>query len=761
MAAAGRWKLEAEYHMDPTVPSMQEQPGQRGARRVLALAGLCAAGVLVLLYAAPMPPGWPAWILCAAEAVLAALFVVDRLRRLATAPDARAHVVHDWLDLLLTAGAAAAVIAGAIANDPAPGMLGMYVLVSRSWLAVSPRRRMVLLNVLLAATGLAAVGALLLEYGFHEPLPARREFLHTVQTAVVILFVLDRIVRLEGAADRRDYFRQNWVDFALLGAGLAAALAGPRFTAGAMSAGALYVIITQVYILISLIMRGVGVNLGFAGSGIHPTWLLIGSFLLLCLVGSGLLMLPAATPANAPVYYVDALFTSTSAVCVTGLAVRDTGTEFTPMGQAVILGLIQLGGLGITMFGTVLALMVGKGISLRGTEALGQMVGSENVGQLGRVVKFVVAVTLTFEAIGAAMLYPMFAAPQGPVVPSRGQAVWDGVFHSVSAFCNAGFGLYGNNLMQGVREGWETPLREHWQVLGVIAPLIVLGGLGFPVLQDCGRLIQHSVGKLMRRGGGTSGRANEAGSPRPRLSLHSKLVLWTSGVLIVAGAVLLLAVEPQGPAPSPERMALTGPGSDVRGDPTRWRNMPPWPRLREALFTSVTARTAGFNTIDMGEDLSDAGRLVVCLLMVIGGSPASTAGGMKTVTFAVLLIAAWSMVRQRDEAEAFRRSLPVLTIRRALTLGVLYLGMVGAVTLLLCVAMPGWDFLKLLFESCSACGTVGLSANVTPKLTLPGKLDIIAAMFLGRIGPLTLLLALAAKLRPVRYSYPSEAVVIG
>lgn len=738
---------------------MEDGRDRRG-QWVLAAGGLCAVGVLALIYAAGEEMGSLARRgVYVAEAVLAGLYAADRIRRLGAALDRREHVKREWLDLLVTALAAASVLAGIIYDSLLPGGLAMYLLVSRSWLAISPPRRTALLNVMLAATGLVAVGAMVLEYGFRDPLPVRLEVLHAVQAVVVILFVLDRIVRLESAADRRDYFRQNWVDFALLGAALAAVLAGPRFFAGAMSAGAVYVIITQVYILISLVMRGVGVNLSFAGSGIHPTWLLIGSFLFLCVAGSGLLMLPTASPANIPVYYTDALFTATSAVCVTGLAVRDTGTEFTTLGQAVILVLVQVGGLGITMFGTVLALMVGKGISLRGTEALGQMVGSENVGQLSRVVKFVVAVTLGFEALGAVLLYPMFAAPQGPHVPGPSEAAWQSIFTSVCAFCNAGFAMYGNNLMQGVREGWDTPLREHWQVLGVIGPLIVLGGLGFPVLQEAAAYVRDGVGRTIRRI--RVSRVGTYRSPQPRLSLHSKLVLSTSAILIVAGAVLLLAVEPQGPPPSPERMALTGAGSDVQADPARWRNMPWWPRVREAVFTSITARTAGFNTIDMADDLSDAGRLVLCLLMVIGGSPASTAGGMKTVTFAVLVITTWSMMRQRGEVEAFQRSILAPTLRRALTLGVLYLGLVGVVTLLLCVAMPGWDFLKLLFESCSACGTVGLSANVTSKLTLPGKLDIIAAMFIGRLGPLTLLLALAARVRAVRYAYPSETVVIG
>jgi trk system potassium uptake protein TrkH len=529
----------------------------------------------------------------------------------------------------------------------------------------------------------------------------------------------------------------------------------------------LYVVITQAYLLIVLVLRGVGVNLRMAGSGIAPPRLLVLSFALVCLAGAGLLMLPRATPVGVDALTpIDALFTSVSATCVTGLVVRDTGLEFDLFGQAVILVMIQLGGLGIMLFGTVLALLSGRVLGVRESVALGQAVGAETVGSLGRVARFIVAATLAAEAIGAALLYPVFAtlpdAAGQPLPP--GQAVWHSVFHSVSAFCNAGFSLYGRSLMHGVREGWPTAIRETYAVMGVIAPLIVLGGLGFPVLRDLGRLVRKLVLHLLRRVGKGRPRptsldpAGQASGVRLRLSLHSRMVLVTSAVLIVLGAAVLLMVEPTGGelrviGRVPHAAAGELPGGEGLG--TTWLT-----RVRAAVFQSITARTAGFNTIDMAE-LSAAGKLWMCALMTIGGSPASTAGGMKTMVVALLALTAWSSLRGRPAVEAFHRTVSHDLVRKAVTLAVLYLLLVLIVTLLLCVEMRGHDLVDLLFEACSACGTVGLSTGVTANLTFSSKIVIIAAMFVGRLGTLTMLLAFSRRMKPVEYAYPGEDVVIG
>ncbi|KKK46836.1 hypothetical protein LCGC14_3161260, partial [marine sediment metagenome] len=334
--------------------------------------------------------------------------------------------------------------------------------------------------VLLGVAAAAAVAVLVLAYGYREPQPVSPNILRIAGGVIVGFFALDRLLRLALAAHKLAYLRENAIDFILiLIAAIALVLA---FVSGysasyIVSAGALYVVITQVYLLIALVLRAASINLRFAGSGIPPAVLLVGSFLLLALVGSGLLMLPKASPEGAPLeHYPDALFTAVSATCVTGLIVKDTGTAFTPFGQGVILAMIQLGGLGIMLFGTVVAMAMGKGLSLRGSNVLRDMLSTHEIGHLRRTAVFVALATLVLEALGAALFYPMFAAGQtAEQAPDVARAVWDSCFHSISSFCNAGFSLYRQNMMTGVTDGWARPLRDHWQVLGVMAPLIVLG----------------------------------------------------------------------------------------------------------------------------------------------------------------------------------------------------------------------------------------------------------------------------------------------
>jgi trk system potassium uptake protein TrkH len=616
------------------------------------------------------------------------------------------------------------------------------------------------MNCVLAAASLAAVAALVLEYGFRvRPVPLA--VLRVVESAAVAVFVADRLLRLALSADRRAYLKHNWVDFALIAAAAAVLGVGFRLWGNVLSAGALYVIITQAYILVSLVIRGVNLNLRFADSGIHPTWMLVGSFALLCLVGSGLLMLPVAVhPGTQRWYYDDALFTAVSATCVTGLVVKNTGTHFTLFGQGVILVLIQLGGLGIMMFGTFLAVLVGRGLSVRTSTSIGQMLATERVGELARTLKFVALVTLLFEAAGAAMFYPMFASAldaRGQAM-SAGMAAWHSVFHSVSSFCNAGFALYGRNMMQGVAEGWASPLRSHWQIMGVMAPLIVLGGLGFPVLQDCARWLASRARWTWRRA-----RAGiQAAAPRARLSLHSKIVLATSAALLVVGAAGLILIEklPSESAAVGENPLKPDQPLPRRADPTALEDLGTAALLKEAAFQSVTARTAGFSTVDM-DRLSSAGKLWLCVLMMVGGSPASTAGGMKTATFALLVVATFCLLRRRNELEVFRRSISMDLLRKTVALALMYVGLVVVVTLLLAVSMKKQPLINLLFEACSACGTVGLTTGITPALPPFPKYVVTAGMFIGRLGPLTLLLALTSRMKYVRYTYPTESVVIG
>ena len=615
------------------------------------------------------------------------------------------------------------------------------------------------MNVLLAVATVAAVGSLVVWHGGFQLTQGHRVWLRWMQAAAIIIFVLDRLARLVVSRRRQLYLRENVLDFMLIALLAVALLGGWALRGrlvGALSPGTMYVIVTQAFISLLLLVRVMNLNMKLTGSGIPPVWLLMASFAALSLAGSGLLMLPAATPADTPITYMDSLFTSVSATCVTGLVVRDTGTDFTPFGQTVILMLIQLGGLGIMLFGTAAAIAVGKGLSFRSSSALGEMLSIDTVGQVQRTMRFVVLTTFALEAIGAAMMFPMFTASAGGDALTTGQAVWYSVFHSVSAFCNAGFALYADNMMHGVEAGWSQPLRDHWQIMGVMAPLIILGGLGFPVLRDCGRLARRLLHRACAAARPTIGAMAEL-KTGPIVTLHSKVVLSTSAVLLIAGAVgMLLAGSATVPPAdqSPARTVQPAP-------PTDWEGLSAGRRIAAAVFQSVTARTAGFNTVDVAQ-LGSTGKLGLCGLMVVGGSPASTAGGMKTVTVALLVLTTISALRRRRELEAFRRSISLELMRKAVAIGVLYLGLVGVTTLLLTVAMGGrFAFIDLLFEACSACGTVGLSTGVTRHLTAMAKPVIVGAMFVGRLGPLTLLLAMTSHIRHVDYTYPTENVLIG
>ncbi|HEX7117496.1 MAG TPA: TrkH family potassium uptake protein [Longimicrobiales bacterium] len=442
--------------------------------------------------------------------------------------------------------------------------------------------------------------------------------------------------------------------------------------------------------------------------------LLVGSFLVLVALGTlALLTLPGLYTGER-LSFIDALFTATSAVCVTGLIVVDTATYFTTFGQAVVLGMIQLGGLGILTFTTVVILLLGGRITLRSQAVVGA--GGEILPQIDarRLVWAILRYTLVIEASGAFVLWLAWGRDLGTL-----GAIWPAVFHAISAFCNAGFSIFSDNLV-GLA---GRPL-----TLTVIMALIVIGGIGFLVLEEL---------VLWRRG-----------RARHRLSLHSRLALLTTGILIVVGAALFVAFE--------------------------WTNaLAPFPwyvKPFEALMLSVTPRTAGYNTVDYAE-LTSASLVLTMLLMLVGGSPGSTAGGLKTTTVAALAVLALARIRGRTTAAAFGRTIPDTTIQRAIGLVVFVVALLASVLLVLQVTELGGipfplaegQFLQLAFEVVSAFDTVGLSMGITPDLSPAGKLLIAFLMFIGRVGPLTLAasMTVAAERARVQYRYASEDVIIG
>jgi len=427
-----------------------------------------------------------------------------------------------------------------------------------------------------------------------------------------------------------------------------------------------------------------------------------------------LLRLPFAAPV--PLSWVEALFTSTSAVCVTGLTVVDTGTRFSPAGQAVILGLIQLGGLGIMTYAVFVALLLGRDVSFTDRRVIQDSLHHSPNPELARLVRYMLLFTFTVEGLGAAALWLRFHQKLGP-----GEAAWLGVFHSVSAFCNAGFSLWADSLVR-----WRGDVL----VNVVVSLLILLGGLGFLVNLE----LRQQAGLALRR------------RRRPRLSLHTRLVLVVTLLLLATGSVAFLWLEW---------------GNLLRG-------LSPGERLLASWFQAVTPRTAGFNTVDYSK-AAPATLFVTVILMMIGASPGSTGGGVKTTTLgliAALLAARW---RGRGRATVFRRTIPHAVMDRALTLLLLAVVFVSLGTGLLLVteghSVPFEEahprFVALVFEAVSAFATVGLSTGVTPSLSAAGKMVLVVLMFVGRVGPLTLVLAVGPGPQRGRFRYAEENVMVG
>ena len=427
-------------------------------------------------------------------------------------------------------------------------------------------------------------------------------------------------------------------------------------------------------------------------------WLVFG-FMSIILLGSLLLALPISTKDGQSVGFFDSLFTATSAVCVTGLVAVDTGTTFSLFGQVVLLTLIQVGGLGFMVFATRVMMMLGRRISIKNRMLIRESMNGASLSNLGSVARRYLLLALGIEAVGAALLairfIPMYGLRRG---------LWFAVFHAVSAFCNAGFDLFG-------RFSSLTGFYTDALTLLTVSALIVLGGLGFSVILEV----------LLNRHG------------LKNLSLHTRIVLTFTMALLLAGTVFYMLVE------------------NGRLD------------ILNAFFQSVTMRTAGFNSVELSS-LTDGSKVFSSLLMMIGASPASTGGGMKTTTVAVVALLIFSVVKGENEVNAARRRISADTVRRALAVVTLFLTMVMLGTLSLSIIENGrFSLADILFECSSAMGTVGVSAIGTPNLHPVSRAVLLPMMFLGRVGPLTLAIAVARRQGRARNlsKYPEEKIMIG
>jgi len=443
---------------------------------------------------------------------------------------------------------------------------------------------------------------------------------------------------------------------------------------------------------------------------LSPTQTIVAGFVLLILVGTVLLSLPVAARSGYNIGPIDALFTATSAVCVTGLVVVDTNSAWTLFGQFVILLLIQIGGLGIMSAATLFSLIVGRRMGLKERLTIQESLNEFNLSGVVKTLKTILIATFIIEAAGAVILstrlIPLYGIKDG-IIKS--------VFHSVSAFCNAGFDIFGSrgNEFTSLSAFNNEPL-----IVLPISFLFILGGLGFVVWKDVVTVRKFSD-----------------------FMLHTKVVLLATAVLIVSGTIMLFIFEYNNPATLKELPLLS--------------------KIMNAYFHAVTPRTAGFNTLSIGE-MTGPSKFLNIFLMFIGAAPGSTAGGVKVTTFSVVLFAVISYIRGQEDVNMLRRRVPGTMLHKSLSIIIIGMTIVSVTTMVLLFSYEG-DFMQVLFESVSAFGTVGLSTGITPDLCTFSKIQIIITMFFGRVGPLSaaIFITMRQNNRKLPYKYPEGKINVG
>lgn len=452
-----------------------------------------------------------------------------------------------------------------------------------------------------------------------------------------------------------------------------------------------------------------------------PRAIMIG-FAIMILIGALLLTLPIATASGESTSFLDALFTATSANCVTGLVLVNTVDYWSIFGKIVILLLIECGALGFMTILTLVLMLVRKNISLKNRLVIQASFNQNSIGGMVRLVKRVVIITLSFQAVGALLLAISFYASADMAVP---EAIFNGIFHSISAFCNAGFDNIGAQSLM--------PFVTNPAINFLIMALIISGGLGFTVWIEIFEKIRNRKHQSLRL------RINH-------LSLHAKIAISVTAVLIIGGMLIFMLFE--------------------WNNPGTIGNLSAPEKIQASLFQSVAVRTAGFFSIDQGA-LTDVSKFFSSLLMLIGGSPVSTAGGIKTVTIGVIFFTMLSVIRGRNRIEAFGRTIPFEIMQKALMIVSAFLIMVLSATFILHFAEANNpisnNFIDLFYEVCSASGTVGLTTGLTPALSPLGKIIIIFCMYFGRLSPITIAVGLSLKLHNNMdgTTLPEEKVFIG
>lgn len=477
----------------------------------------------------------------------------------------------------------------------------------------------------------------------------------------------------------------------------------------------LYILAIQSYLLLLVGIEFVKVSTSITGIKLKPASTFIYSFLLLIALGTGLLMLPEMTVGPESLGFLDALFTSVSATCVTGLTVVDTATHFTFKGHLVLLLLIQLGGIGILTFATFFALFLKKGVGISHQAMIRDFMSEESLFNAKSMLLQVIMYTVIIEGIGTLLLFLLWDM-KAPFYDDFGEMLFQSVFHSISAFCNAGFSLFSQGLYQDF-------IRESYFLHLVIAAIIFFGSLGFPALRDIFSI--HNIRIRMI-------------SPWKNWKLSTRIALYASIILVLVGTLFYVVLEAEGTLVGKSGLGL-------------WAT---------ALFQSVTTRTAGFNTVDIGA-IGTPMVIFFIFLMFIGASSGSTGGGIKTSTFVLIFLAVLTTIRGKKNLELGGRSISFDLLNKAFTVFIFSATYILAGTFFLSIFEPNMAILDLVFEEVSAFCTVGLSRGITADLSAPSKIILIVSMYIGRIGTLTLAFALASRVDTTNYRYPKAHILVG
>lgn len=523
-----------------------------------------------------------------------------------------------------------------------------------------------------------------------------------INLTILCVFILDLILRLFISKNKIKFIKKNPIDFIVF-------IPLIQFFYSFENTP-FFVIVWQVVIVTILISRLRKVNKLFSLLRLQPTQLMVSSFIFAIGVGTILLMLPAATVTGEKTSLINAAFTATSATCVTGLIVKDTATYFSLFGQMVILALIQIGGLGIMTFSVSLSILLKKRIKMHQQVVMKDVLDQDEISTIKRFVLFIFKMTFLVEIIGALFLFFSWNGR----FENKLITAYHALFHSVSAFCNAGFSTFSDSLIQ---------FSDSFSTNFIISMIIIFGGLGFIVINDVFQKIKnhvlHRTKKIIQ------------------LKVQTKLVLGMSIFLILLGGIFIYFVENN---QAFESLSLKS-------------------KIFVSLFQSVATRTAGFNSFDIPV-LSSATLLFMIVLMFIGGSPGSTAGGVKTTTIAVLWATIKSGFKQNENVELHKRTIPNEIIKKAITIlaSSLMIILIFAISL---ACLEKFKFVDILFETVSAFATVGLSTGITPHLSISGKVLLSILMFIGRLGPLTIGYAFANRTIPARYKYAEERIMIG